>query len=174
MSGHAGDPGPAAAYAVQSLESAPPAALTVIAHQYLQQTRPWVRLMSVVTFIGAGLMAVVAGVMLLVGVMGGFAARNGAPSAMGGAVIGVLTSVFYLVMAAIYVPPAIYLWKYASAIKRLQATADAATLEAALGHQKSFWKFAGICTAIGLAVGLVVFALAIVGGIVAGYMAARR
>jgi hypothetical protein len=152
---------------------APLTPLTPLALQHLQQTRPWVRFMSVVTFLGAALMAVGAGVMLLVSLLGGFATRGGAPGVVGGAVVGVLTSLLYLVLAAVYVPAGLFLWRYASAIKQLQSAFHPAVLEEALGQQKSFWRFVGILTAIGVAVCIAVFLLAVVGGLIVGFMGAR-
>jgi hypothetical protein len=173
MTDNAFDPGPPVDGGAAAATVAPSVPLTPLALQYLQQTRPWVRFMSVLTFIGAGLMAVAAGVMLLVGLLGGFASRGGAPGGVGGAVVGVLTAVLYIAMAVLYVPAGLYLWRYASAIKRLQAGFQPALLEEALEQQKSFWRFVGILTAIGVAIGLAVLLLAIVGGILVGFMAAR-
>jgi hypothetical protein len=62
--------------------------LTPLAQQYLDQTRPWVRFMSIMTFASAGLMLLAALMMLLVGVFGvasrGRRVQNLAGSAAGG------------------------------------------------------------------------------------------
>jgi len=44
--------------------------LTPLAQHYLDQTRPWVRFMSIMTFASAGLMLLAGLMMLLVGVFG--------------------------------------------------------------------------------------------------------
>ena len=70
------------------------AGLTPRAQQYLDQTRPWVRFISILTFVWAGLMLVVGGGMLVISVFGGLAARNqGQFAAIGGA-IGALAAVW--------------------------------------------------------------------------------
>ena len=132
------------------------ASLTPLAQQYLDQTRPWVRLMSVFTFVSAGLMVVMGLAMLLLGIFGGFAAGNRqGPGVFGSAVGGALVALFYVAMACVYIAPGIYLSRYATAIKRLKVNSTAAGLEDALKHQKSFWRFIGIMTVISLALAVV-------------------
>ena len=62
--------------------------LTPLAQHYLDQTRPWVRFMSIMTFASAGLMLLAGLMMLLVGVFGvasrGRRVQNLAGSAAGG------------------------------------------------------------------------------------------
>jgi hypothetical protein len=146
------------------------ATLTALARQHLEQTRPWVRFMSVVTFLSAGLMALLGLGSLLFG-LGNSLARGGA--GVLGTVAGVALALLYLALAAVYVAPALYLWRYADAIERLGVNATAAGLEEALGHQRSFWRFVGILTAIGLVVGIAILGLAIMAGVLGAMMAAR-
>jgi hypothetical protein len=148
--------------------------LTPIAQQYLDQTRPWVRLISILTFVTAGLMFLVGLGLLAFSLYGGLATRNQEGlGAFGSAIGGGLIAVVYVMMALVYLAPGTYLFRYASAIARLRANADAKALEDALKHQKSFWRFAGIVTAISLVFAVVGVAVAIVVGVVAGLMAAR-
>lgn len=115
------------------------ASLTPLAQQYLDQTRPWVRFMSVVTFVSAGLMVLTGLVMLLISVFGGLAAGNREElGALGSAVGGGLLALFYVALACVYIAPGLYLSRYAKAIKRLKVDSTAAGLEEALKHQKSF------------------------------------
>jgi len=150
------------------------ATLTPQARLYLDQTRPWVRFMSIVTFVCAGLMAVLAFVMLVLGVAGGLAGGDrGGFGPLGGAIGGGLLALLYLSLACVYIAPGLFLSRYAGAIKRLQTTCSAAVLEDALKHQKSFWRFIGILTIIGIIVGVIVTGLAVVAGVLGAMMATR-
>lgn len=119
----------------------------------LKQTRPWVLMMSVMCFLGAGFM--------LLGGLAMFAMafvmpRGGAQQMMLGAV--------YVPLALVYIYPAVKLWSYGSSIGRLSASTATADLEDALRHQKSFWKYCGILTIV--MIGL--YILAIIGVVIAG------
>src|SRR5262249_52791165 len=98
--------------------------VTARALEMLRKTRPWVRFISI-------LMMVFAGLMLLMGIFIAAAANRGAPPAAFGAI--------YVVMAAFYVAPAIYLGRYASRITGVLRLRRADLLEQALEAQKSFW-----------------------------------
>jgi len=145
--------------------------LTPLAQQYLDQTRPWVRFMSVLIFIMAGLMVVVAVVLLLASLAGGLGGAAGTPDVLGG-IGGALLAVFYVALALVYVAPGVYLARYATAIKLLKTDADAGRLEDALKHQKSFWRFVGIMSVVGLVLSVVFVGLAVVVGVVAAAVGA--
>jgi len=150
------------------------ATLTPQARQYLDQTRPWVRLMSIVTFVSAGLMAVLAFVMLALGMAGGLAGGDrGGFGPLGGAIGGGLVALLYLSLACVYIAPGLFLSRYAGAIKRLQINCSSAVLEDAFKHQKSFWRFIGILTIIGIVVGVIAVGLAVVAGVIGAMMATR-
>ena len=152
----------------------PTASLTPLAQQYLDQTRPWVRFMAILIFVSVGLMALVGISMLLVAVLGGFRAMgDGGPGPLGSAAGFGVMALVYVLLALVYVAPGLYLSRYATAIKRLNANSTAASLEDALKHQKSFWRFVGILSAIGIAVAVVVVVLGIVAGVIAAMMAGR-
>jgi len=115
----------------------------------LAATRPWVRLVSVLLFIGAGLGLLAALIsMLAVG-----HAPGGPPAVLVGG-IQVLACLLYLV-------PAWYLSHYAGALGSFLQDGAVAELEAALDHQKSFWKFVGILTLISIVLAVVGIAAAI-------------
>jgi hypothetical protein len=78
-----------------------------------------------------------------------------------------------MALACVYIAPGLYLARYASAIKRLNVNSTAAGLEEALKHQKSFRRFIGIVTAIGLASAVVVVGLTVVAGVIGAMMAGR-
>lgn len=106
----------------------------------LRQTKPWVRFMSVIMFIGSGFMALGGAIMMAAGAAG----APGVP----GAFLGIL----YILMAILYVIPAVFLWRYADRIGSFLLQRTPGALAHALEAQKSFWKFVGILTLIVLCV----------------------
>lgn len=121
---------------------------------YLKDTKPWVRLFSVLGFIGSAFLVIFA-LLLMVGA--GFMGEE-----FQGA-IGVGMGVAYLLFAVLYIMPSVYLWRYASSIQTLLSSRRTADLDEALKQQKSFWRFLGILTAVLLCiyavilVGLMIF-----------------
>ena len=155
-------------------DSAVMVGLTPLAQQYLDETRPWVRFISIMTFVMAGLMLLLGVVMVSVAVFGGLVARNrGTLGVLGSAIGGGVMALVYLALACVYIAPGVYLSRYAAAIKLLRANCNPGGLEDALKHQKSFWRFVGILTVISLAVGVAGVCLVIVAGVMAAVMAAR-
>lgn len=124
----------------------------------LRQTGPWVRFMSVLMFIGSALMIVGGVAMMAIGAM-----TLGHPENM---IIGII----YIPFAILYIMPAVFLGRYASNIKRLNAGRQPGDLEAALESQKSFWKFVGIMAAVLLCLYVVIIILAVAFG---AFFAAR-
>lgn len=134
--------------------------------QALAGTKPWVRLCSIMGFIGAGFMILAGLLMMTSGAMVGMSSREAA----GLAGLPVVMGITYILLSIIYLFPSVKLWKYGSAIVRLMSTGSTADLEAALDQQRGFWKFVGILMIIMLAFML----LAMVGGIIAGIAGAAR
>ena len=87
---------------------------------------------------------------------------------MMGAMGGILIGVFYLVFGVIYIIPTLQLHRYANAIARLGQGGGTPAIEAALMHQRSFWRTVGIL----MLVVLVIWVLAVAIGIVVGLAAA--
>ena len=139
--------------------------LTSAARQYLNQTRPWAWFMSIVIFISSGLMFLGGIVMFFVGLMGGGGMLPGMPAPT---VINMVTvGLVYFLLAGFYIPPGIFLARYAGSIRFLEVNRSAKTLEDALKHQKSFWRYVGIMTIIGLIVTALFLVIGILGAIIA-------
>ena len=103
-------------------------------------TKSWVRFMSVLMFVGAGFILLMA---LMLVVMGSkFAEVSKSPVYSGGT--GLVIAAFYALLSFLYIFPALKLWKYASHIGALLSSSSMLDLEAALSQQRSFWKFLGI------------------------------
>jgi hypothetical protein len=118
-------------------------------YDVLGRTKPWVRLMAVLGFIGAGFM-LLGGVFMLLG--GGIMAAaassgHGSSGAMGAlpfAGFQVVLAIFYLAIGALYLFPSLKLWKYGTWIGQMLLSRAVTDLEEALEQQRSFWKFLGI------------------------------
>jgi len=119
----------------------------------LRQTKPWVRVISVLMFIAAALM-VLAG-FFIVGI--------GASRAPVG--IGAAAGIVYIVMAVLYVIPAVFLWMYADRIGIFLRQRSLNSLATALQAQKSFWKFVGVVALIVICIYAVVILFAVLAGI---------
>ena len=133
--------------------------LSDLAQHYLDQTRPWVRFLSIMAFIGTALM-----ILASLGMMAAVLSRSlglGRSSPLGGAEI-VALGILYIAMACLYIAPGIFLFRYAGAIKTLKAASTSDALENALKHQKSFWRYVGILSAIALGLTVLAVVLAIV------------
>jgi hypothetical protein len=105
----------------------------------LRSTKPWTMLLAVLGFISIGFMVLAGlGMALFSSLIPGVRGQ--------GAVMGLV----YIVMAVLYFFPALYLVKYSSAVERFLNTGMPADMESALTYQKSFWKFVGILSLIGI------------------------
>ncbi len=130
----------------------------------LGATRPWVKFIAIVWFVGAVFM-VLFGLAMITGIYRGFS-MPGMPASFD-RVLGI----FYIVIALVYVMPAMYLYRYAKAIAGTQDDAVMTSFEDALKQQKSFWKYFGIF----IIVILVLYVLSIAGFMIAGmYLASHH
>jgi hypothetical protein len=136
--------------------------LTADGQKFLNQTRPWVRFMSIMVFIGAAV-SLLAGLMsFLLEVTGGLvSARNQVFEGLSGG--GFILGLIYFIMAIFYIPPGMFLSRYASAIRTLESEGTSSALESALKYQKSFWRYVGIFTVVCLIVtaAAITFSLAV-------------
>lgn len=124
----------------------------------LRNTKGWVRLVSIVLFLGAALSALGGLSVGLIAAVGGTRAAAGA-AGPAGMMVGI--AVLYIVFGVLYGVLAYYLFQYASSIGRLLAQGDVDHMEAALAYQQKFWKIAGVLVLIML----IVFALGIIAAI---------
>ncbi len=133
--------------------------VSILVISHLVRTRKWVRLCSVLGFIGSGLM-LLAGLTITISgsAIGGSAAMKGMGYGTG---LFLVMGLVYLVFALLYIYPSLRLWQYASSISQLEATSSSFHLETALDKQRSFWKFVGLMISIiiGLYAMAIVFAI---------------
>ncbi|MCX7031149.1 MAG: hypothetical protein NTU62_13665 [Spirochaetes bacterium] len=67
---------------------------------------------------------------------------------LGGTMTAIVVS---LISIGLYIPAIIHLFRYAGFLKRFVADRNIVQLENALGSQKSFWKYVGILSIVGVA-----------------------
>jgi uncharacterized BrkB/YihY/UPF0761 family membrane protein len=106
---------------------------------YLKQTKPWVRFISVMLFIGTVLVFLLG----LVLILGAGLLSSLSRTVFGGAPLGLLGFI-YAAMACLYFFPALYLCRYASGIRNAITKDQVGGVEEALKNQRSFWRFLGI------------------------------
>ena len=106
--------------------------------------------------------------MVLFGLLIVVAGIVGSGAEFGGKAAAIGMGVFYFVFAVLYLFLGIYLYKFASAVKRCVASASSEDVEQAMSQQRSFWKLAGILALIMVALSVLFIAGAFVVGIYAG------
>ncbi len=118
----------------------------------MRSIKPWTKFLAVLGFVFVGLMVLLgAGFMLFASMFPH--QKNMFPSFMG---------FLYILFSILYFVPAFYLYKYSSAIADFLRSNGAGDLESALSYQKSFWKFVGILTLIGILLAILAIAAAII------------
>jgi len=155
------EPVAASPYAAPRAEtySAHPSGVSPSIVELLRQTKPWVRLLAVLGFIGIGLMLLGSFAMLALGSTLG----KGLPIGFG---FGMMLA--YMLMAGIQLPAVLFLNRYASRIASLVNSNSPSDLEEALAAQKSFWRYIGILTLILLCLYALIIVVVIIAG-VAGF-----
>ena len=124
----------------------------MVAH--LRATRPWVIFISILGFLGSGLMVFVGLVLVLMG--------NWVPDEDLGGIDGAFIGVFYMLMSLLYFIPSVFLWKYGSAISRLLNRGGDVHMEQALRSQKLVWQLVGITILLSIGAGFAMGILAAV------------
>jgi hypothetical protein len=124
----------------------------------LAGTKPWVRFISVILWIGIAFMILGA---IGLGSMMAFGFSQAKNSPFGGAEMIVIV-VMYGIFAFLYIYPAVKLWAYANRIASLSSTRSVADLDAALTEQRRFWKFIAILAIIMICL-YIVFIIGMVG-----------
>lgn len=121
--------------------------------ELLCQTRPWVRMFSMLGFTVIALTLLI-GLIKIIGSAQMIARGHNGDEAFG--------IVVRLVAAAaaglIYFFPSLFLWRYANRIRDCEVTRSVTDMESALEAQRSFWRFAGIAMILWIAFVVVVTA----------------
>ena len=127
--------------------------VTPLMIEHLRATKPWVRFMSVISFVMSGFM-ILGGVIIMF-----------MPAAPGMGAFGPVLGIVYILLAGLYIAPAYFLHQFASSIGTLMQGGGDVAMEAALGSQKSFWRFVGIMTLVVICLYGLFFVIAILFGV---------
>jgi len=140
--------------------------ITPLMVDHLRNARPWIRFLSVMCFLGAGLMVLMAVIMFLGGMVGLAASKSRTPGAE--ALAGPIGGVIYFVMGGVYAVPGVLMHQFANAIDTFVTMPSSSSLEDALDKNRGYWKVCGIMALI--MIGFMV--ISIVGAMIVGVMAA--
>jgi magnesium-transporting ATPase (P-type) len=113
--------------------------ITPVMLRYLKKTKPWVRFISVVIFIGTGLVFLLG----LALILGAGLLSSLSKNVFGGAPLGLLGFV-YTVFACLSFFPALYLARFADGIKKALLKDEVGGIEDALKNQRAFWRYMGV------------------------------
>jgi hypothetical protein len=130
----------------------------------LKRTKPWVRFIGVMMWIFVVLMLLVAAGMIIGGSAMGSIMEKTNPGMPAGFMAGM--GAMYVLLAFLYIYPAVKIWKYGTSIGKLVLSGSNADLENALDQQRGFWKFIGIM----MLIMIIIYAIAIV--VMIGFAAA--
>jgi hypothetical protein len=129
------------------------------AKAYLLETAKWAKFLSIMGFIGMGLIVIMG--FFMGSIMGNYASLMG----FGDGGEGLLLSSFsliYILVAALYIYPLWKLYQFADLSKRALVTNDSTLLTNALEAQKSMFKFMGIWVLVVLAIYAILLVIALV------------
>lgn len=137
------------------------------AKDFLKETAKWAYFLSVLGYVGIGFI-VLAGLFAgtLFSAMG---KMNPAMSSMGSS-FGIVMTVVYVLIGAIYFFPVYYLNKFASNAKMACATNDSEKLTLSFQYLKSHYKFIGIMTLVVFSLYILMIIGAVIGGLAMGAM----
>jgi hypothetical protein len=122
----------------------------------LQETGGWAKFLSIIGFCFIGL------IVILAFFMGSVMSTMGMPSQMAG--MEIVITIMYLLMAALYFFPILYLYRFATKAVQAIKSGDAQTLTSALENLKSHYKFIGILAAIVIGLYVIIILIALVAG----------
>lgn len=137
--------------------------LTDLSCEFLRETAKWAKFLSILGFIGIAFMVIFA---IFIGAFLSLLPATMSESTPFSVAPG-LFSLVYLVLAALYACPVYYLYKFSADTRAALDLRNSELLSKGLGFLKSHYKFVGIM----MIVVFVIYAIAIVGGIIIGLAA---
>lgn len=127
---------------------------------FLQETAKWAKFISIVGFIGIGFLVLIA---LFAGTF-----LSAMTSEMEGMPFGsgIFISVIYIIMAALYFFPILYLYRFSVKTQEALRLSNTQVLQEALENLKKHYKFYGILLIVALGFYALAFLFGIIGGII--------
>ncbi len=111
---------------------------------YVSSTGKWMKFFAILGCIGAGFMVLAALLLISVGSFIPLAEDLGVLSRVGTGVVGFI----YLIIAAVYIYPIIYLFRASAAARLAIESKDNVQMTEFLKNNKSFWRYCGILTIV--------------------------
>jgi hypothetical protein len=125
---------------------------------FLKETAKWVNFLAIMGFIGIGLMVISA--FFMGAIFSSLPNSGDIPFNAGPIMTGV-----YLLFAALYFFPVLYMYRFADKMKIALARKDEDVLTDAFINLKAHYKFIGILTIVMLSLYALLFLLALIGGL---------
>jgi len=124
------------------------------AKMHLSEAARWARFLAIVGFVMIGLIVLVG--IFAGSIMGTLMGNAGAGNELGnlrvtGGIMGSFLIIFYILIAALYFLPCLFLYRFATKMKTALAADDQETLNTSFQNLKKLLRFMGIMTIIGLA-----------------------
>lgn len=149
-------------------QQAQPMELEAQAVVYLNETRKWTLFLAILGFI-------LLGFMLLGSIFYGmfFSLAPGLNEISNGFAtgMGIVGAVVMFVVVAIWFFPLLYLYRFSKMSKEAILENNKATLTVAFRYLKMYYRFIGIFTIVVLSIYVIIFLIAMVGGVVAAIVA---
>jgi hypothetical protein len=128
---------------------------------HLTETARWGKFLAIVGFVGCGLIVIMAfgfGALLSSSVFSNIPVYSnrigtGASGFLGGAMFAMVVGI-YTILAAVYFFPCLFLYKFSVRMKAALNTHDQVKLNESLKAQKYLFRYVGIITIIGVALGV--------------------
>lgn len=140
--------------------------LTAQAQDYLRIAAKWCTFLSIVGFIALGFMLLGALAMFAMGsAIDAASQMGGGMNPMAGMFSGTVLGLIYLIAVILCFFPTMYLYKFASKTKQALSNSNTQELTESIENLKSYFKFMGILTIIGIAFYIFIFIFAIAVGI---------
>jgi len=127
---------------------------------FLRETAKWAKFLAVLGFIGCALMVIVA--LFVASAMSSLTQSSGLGSAYS-AGLGVGLAIVYILFAALYFFPCLYLYNFSSKMQVALRNNDQDQLGLAFKNLKSCFRFVGILTVIVICLFVLAFILQIIG-----------
>ena len=133
--------------------------LTSGAKSFLKETAKWCKFLSILSFIGLGLLFLSS--FFISTIYDNIPQAEGMPFNL-----GTVMTIFYILMIVIYIFPLYYLYQFSVKLKKALTSKDDEVLASAFEMLKSHYKFVGVFTIIILSIYILVGIVGLLGAVV--------
>ena len=130
---------------MENQDSNPQLVIDVVSKTYLNEIRKWAKFLSIIGFIGIGLMVILS-ISMGFFVSNTFGGMEESPLSSG------LFGIVYLLMAVLYFFPLYYMYKFSHNMKHALSNDSSENMVEAFKYLKSQFKFFGVYTIVFIAI----------------------